>query len=228
MLCPACGAENPGTADRCSRCDSVLTDCAGYPASALPAEGLAGGTVIVQPHAPPDGAFTLPETVISTVPRRRGRHQAAQVTCVRSRRRPVGDRQPVRPSLPHPRSCLASAAWGPSTRRGIRSSAITVALKVVRPEVAADPDAARQMEQRFKRELLLARQVTHKNVVRIHDLGEIDGIKYITMSFIEGEDSRDDSAARGPPARRSRSSHHAHGAFRGSWRLIRPAWSIAT
>ena len=33
---------------------------------------------------------------------------------------------------------------------------------------------------------MLARQVTHKNVVRIHDLGEIDGIKYITMPFIEG------------------------------------------
>ena len=31
-------------------------------------------------------------------------------------------------------------------------------------------------EKRFKRELQLARQVTHKNVVRIHDLGEIDGI----------------------------------------------------
>jgi serine/threonine protein kinase len=44
------------------------------------------------------------------------------------------------------------------------------------------------VERRFKRELLLARQVTHPNVVRIYDLGEIDGIKYITMSFVEGTD----------------------------------------
>jgi serine/threonine protein kinase/tetratricopeptide (TPR) repeat protein len=65
---------------------------------------------------------------------------------------------------------------------------VAVALKVVRPEVAADPETARMMEKRFKQELLLARQVTHKNVVRIHDLGEVDGIKYITMPFIEGED----------------------------------------
>jgi tetratricopeptide (TPR) repeat protein len=65
---------------------------------------------------------------------------------------------------------------------------VTVALKVVRPEVTKDPAAARDIERRFKQELLLARQVTHKNVVRIHDLGEIDGIKYITMSYIEGED----------------------------------------
>ena len=30
--------------------------------------------------------------------------------------------------------------------------------------------------------------MTHRNVVRIHDLGEMDGIKYITMTFVEGED----------------------------------------
>ena len=50
------------------------------------------------------------------------------------------------------------------------------------------PDAAHDIERRFKQELLLARQVTHKNVVRIHDLGEINGIKYITMPYIEGAD----------------------------------------
>ena len=36
--------------------------------------------------------------------------------------------------------------------------------------------------------MLLARQVTHKNVVRIHDLGEIDGITYITMPYVQGSD----------------------------------------
>ena len=65
---------------------------------------------------------------------------------------------------------------------------VAVALKIVRPEIMADPAAARDLERRFKRELLLARQVTHKNVVRIHDLGEIDGIKYLTMPYIQGSD----------------------------------------
>jgi serine/threonine protein kinase len=65
---------------------------------------------------------------------------------------------------------------------------VAVAIKVVLPGVANDPEAAAEVEGRFKRELLLARQVTHKNVVRIHDLGEIDGIKYITMSYVEGSD----------------------------------------
>jgi eukaryotic-like serine/threonine-protein kinase len=65
---------------------------------------------------------------------------------------------------------------------------VALALKVIRPEVSGDPEAAHDIERRFKRELLLARQVTHKNVVRIHDLGEIDGIKYITMPYIQGAD----------------------------------------
>ena len=65
---------------------------------------------------------------------------------------------------------------------------VSVAIKVIRPEVMADPSAAAEVERRFKRELLLARAVTHKNVVRIHDLGEINGIKYITMPYVDGAD----------------------------------------
>src|SRR5215475_4669440 len=65
---------------------------------------------------------------------------------------------------------------------------VAVAIKVIRPETMKDPRAAAEVERRFKRELLLARQVTHKNVVRIHDIGEIDGIKYITMAYVNGTD----------------------------------------
>ena len=66
---------------------------------------------------------------------------------------------------------------------------VAVALKVIRPDVmASDPSLAQEVERRFKRELLLARQVTHKNVVRIHDIGQVDGIKYISMPYIEGKD----------------------------------------
>ncbi len=64
---------------------------------------------------------------------------------------------------------------------------VAVAIKVIRPAAQSDATAAKELEQRFKRELVLARQVTHKYVVRIHDLGEIDGIKYLTMPFVEGE-----------------------------------------
>jgi len=74
---------------------------------------------------------------------------------------------------------------------------VSVAIKVIRPETTADAVAAAVVEQRFKRELLLAREVTHKNVVRIHDLGEIDGVKYITMSYVDGENLAGVLRARG-------------------------------
>jgi tetratricopeptide (TPR) repeat protein len=64
---------------------------------------------------------------------------------------------------------------------------VAVAIKVILPGAQSDETSARDLESRFKRELVLARQVTHKYVVRIHDLGEIDGIKYLTMPFVEGE-----------------------------------------
>jgi eukaryotic-like serine/threonine-protein kinase len=62
---------------------------------------------------------------------------------------------------------------------------VPVALKVIRTD---HRHVTTELEQRFKNELLLARQVTHKSVVRIHDLGEIDGIKYITMPYVDGQD----------------------------------------
>ncbi len=67
-----------------------------------------------------------------------------------------------------------------------------VALKVIRPDLARN----RAILDRFKQELILATQVTHRNVVRIYDLGEAEGIKFITMEYVEGEDL----AARPPSA----------------------------
>src|SRR5579871_5057537 len=59
-----------------------------------------------------------------------------------------------------------------------------VALKLVKPELAKSA----QTMQRFKRELLLASKISHKNILRIHDLGDWNGIKFITMAFVEGCD----------------------------------------
>ena len=59
----------------------------------------------------------------------------------------------------------------------------TVALKLVRP-AAAGQGLARE---RFRRELALAQAVTHPNVCRVHDLGEVEGALYISMEFVEGQ-----------------------------------------
>jgi serine/threonine protein kinase len=61
-----------------------------------------------------------------------------------------------------------------------------VALKVIRPELAANPDIL----QRFKQEILLSSKVTHRNVVRIYDLGDTEALKFITMEYVDGKDLR--------------------------------------
>lgn len=58
-----------------------------------------------------------------------------------------------------------------------------VAVKLLRPEVlAADPQAFERLTQ----ELRLARRITHRNVVRTHDLGESDGVPFLTMEYVQG------------------------------------------
>jgi serine/threonine protein kinase/tetratricopeptide (TPR) repeat protein len=64
---------------------------------------------------------------------------------------------------------------------------ITVALKVIRPRYSSDERFIR----RFKKELLTARSLSHENIIRIYDLGEAEGIKYISMEFIKGQNLRD-------------------------------------
>jgi eukaryotic-like serine/threonine-protein kinase len=61
-----------------------------------------------------------------------------------------------------------------------------VALKLIRADLAGNPEILR----RFKQELILAREVTHRNVIRIFDLGQAKGFKFITMEFVEGRDLR--------------------------------------
>jgi len=61
-----------------------------------------------------------------------------------------------------------------------------VALKLVRPELTRDPG----VYQRFKQELLLASRISHKNILRTHDLGEAPGIKFISMAYVDGQDLR--------------------------------------
>jgi len=58
-----------------------------------------------------------------------------------------------------------------------------VALKILRPEIASmDP----QVLERFKTEIRVARRIAHRNVVRTYDFGDADGIKFISMEFIQG------------------------------------------
>ncbi|HEX7286113.1 MAG TPA: protein kinase [Candidatus Angelobacter sp.] len=59
-----------------------------------------------------------------------------------------------------------------------------IALKCIRPELTSNLEIV----QRFTQELLLTRQISQKNVIRIHDVRDSGGLKFITMEYLEGRD----------------------------------------
>ncbi len=60
----------------------------------------------------------------------------------------------------------------------------TVALKVIAPHYASDPG----FRDRFSREARLAASIDHPGVAPVHDFGEVDGVPYLVMAFIPGDD----------------------------------------
>jgi hypothetical protein len=59
-----------------------------------------------------------------------------------------------------------------------------VALKFLPPEVAANPVSL----ERFRNEVRIARRVSHPNVCRVYDVGEVDGNYFLSMEYVDGED----------------------------------------
>jgi serine/threonine protein kinase/tetratricopeptide (TPR) repeat protein len=199
MNCPRCGKLTPDGALECASCglsfDPDVTG-AGLPAARPAAAAFdpdATRLGIERPAPPaPDPDVTRPggspvsfqdaETRAGgeapAEPRSAGRAGDSATDLVGQ---PLGTRY-------HILTLLGAGGMGAVYETYDRDLGVVVALKTVRPELAADPETARMLERRFKQELLLARQITHKNIVRVHDMGEVNGIKYITMPFLKGED----------------------------------------
>src|SRR5688500_16211629 len=60
----------------------------------------------------------------------------------------------------------------------------TIALKVIAPAFAHDPE----FRERFKRESKLAASIEHPNVMPVYEAGEHDGVLFMAMRFVEGTD----------------------------------------
>jgi len=70
---------------------------------------------------------------------------------------------------------------------------IPIALKIITENIARDEGVI----ERFRREAILARRVTHPNMCRIFDVGEYHGFHYVSMEYIEGESLGDILKTRG-------------------------------
>jgi serine/threonine protein kinase len=70
----------------------------------------------------------------------------------------------------------------------------TVAVKVLRAEMAGDPT----YQERFRRESRVAARLQEPHVIPVHDFGDIDGVLYIDMRLVEGGSLKDELRAHGP------------------------------
>jgi len=187
MVCPNCGGEVPLHAARCAVCLAPLVSGAATVATVGFGTGAPGGMTTFVPGA--TIGTSAPEDPDET----RDAAGGAAFTAAGLLREgsSFGPRY-------HIIRLLGVGGMGSVYQAWDKTLGVTVALKIINLPEGADAAAARRLEERFKRELLLARQVTHKSVVRIHDLGEIGGITYITMSYIGGSDLAAILKAHGP------------------------------
>jgi eukaryotic-like serine/threonine-protein kinase len=149
------------------------------------------------PSSPDSGAaFDAPTLVDHTPAASVNPHDAPTILDAGTPRQPAPpDLGPSQPMLPPGTvlgqryeivAMLGEGGMGAVYKAMDRELNRPVALKVIRPELARN----KAIIERFKQELLLAREVTHRNVIRIYDLGEADRMKFITMEYVEGEDLR--------------------------------------
>ena len=108
--------------------------------------------------------------------------------------RPLGMRWTPRSVTTLPNGAVVADRYEIEDVRGVGGNGIvyraldrtlgeTVALKMLRPELLGEDPLVRD---ELKRELRLARRVSHRNVVRLHDLGTSDGVPFLTMEYVEG------------------------------------------
>jgi serine/threonine-protein kinase len=70
-----------------------------------------------------------------------------------------------------------------------------VALKILRPELAANQNSLK----RFRVEAENVARLTHANIVQIYAIGEQDGVPYMALEYVEGRNLRDYINRKGPP-----------------------------
>src|SRR5262245_12259730 len=186
MNCPHCSAANPNDAATCVECrqslDAELTMVghSGVAPPATPADKTivipAGSATPVRPPPPPPPAPSM-ATPPSLADWARLSKSFSAMTGVLPEGLEIGRRYRVV-------KLLGRGGMGSVYRVYDKDLDRDVALKLIRSDIAEDPETL----GRFKREIQLSSKITHRNVLRVYDLGESEGIKFLTMQLVNGED----------------------------------------
>ncbi|HWC20204.1 MAG TPA: protein kinase [Terriglobales bacterium] len=168
MLCPVCHTENLDDALTCSSCSSSLNFVLAQTGNKPPSfESFEAPTLA---HSSTSKSQRLP---IGSASNRSGAAAAAA---------PAPDVTPDFGARYRVEGKLGEGGMGSVYKAYDLELDRMVALKVIRAELMANAEIL----QRFKQELLLASRISHKHILRIHDLGEAAGVKFISMAYIEG------------------------------------------
>src|SRR6202166_4472266 len=165
MQCPLCQAENPPSAVSCTKCSTPLP----MDDPILDAT-LADGTLNEGPTPRGTSAWSVAVTNPHDALYAQGEELVGTL---------LAERYEIL-------ELLGQGGMGAVYKARDTELERLVALKLIRADLAGNPEILR----RFKQELILAREVTHRNVIRIFDLGQAKGFKFITMEFVEGRDLR--------------------------------------
>lgn len=173
MTCPKCGAaENPENAIQCEKCGELLLDVFGRTS--------VGGGETQSPQASKTASSPVESATEVLMPQSASPSAGVSQTGSRTRelqpRTLFGNRYQIL-------EVIGEGGMGKVYKALDKELDKIIALKIIRGEKGEDQEAI----HRFKQELLLARKVTHRNVIRIHDLGEAEGVKYFTMEYVEGK-----------------------------------------
>jgi tetratricopeptide (TPR) repeat protein len=193
MKCLECGHANPDDAANCVKCGEpiALDDDAGEtgfrPASSVQFDDDSETGVRPPPSADPDdsgvtGVRTTPPPGLSRPGTYIGSGASSAIPTYDS----FGNRYEILELLGEGGMGRVYKAWDRELEK-------VIALKTIRGEHASNPDVLK----RFKQELLLARRITHKNVIRIHDMGEAGGVRFFTMEYIPGDSLKERIEKRG-------------------------------
>jgi tetratricopeptide (TPR) repeat protein/predicted Ser/Thr protein kinase len=188
MRCIYCKAENPPNAAKCGKCGKAVPSSEATFVGDEPAKQpnpaskpeLLNGAKAASKGEDPQGAFVATSTPATP--------EGWSISNTRAPALPQGEFAPgtVLGDRYEIIALLGQGGMGAVYKARDTELDRLVALKIIRPELTTNPEILK----RFKQELILARQVTHRNVIRIFDLGQADGFKFITMEYLEGQDLR--------------------------------------
>ncbi len=170
MFCSQCGSEVPATAKFCSSCGSGV----GQELAGATLAGMEGETFAPQPPRTPSQPRSSRPTshpnLTTSSSDAIGGGRFAPGTLLDGRYRIV--------------ALAGRGGMGEVYRAEDLKLSQTVAIKFLPERLSQDAAAL----QRFHSEVRIARQVSHPNVCRVFDIGEINGVAFLTMEFVDGED----------------------------------------